>query len=75
MRKNTISINSALSLLILNINNNILTSVYFISKNPLFSVESNKLQQDGLAKGSGNLIGSPSSPNQYLITKSKIIIS
>jgi len=70
MRKNTISINSVLSLLILDNNNNILTSVYFMSKNPLFSVESNKLQQDGLVKGSGNLIGSPSSPNQYLITKS-----
>lgn len=46
-----------------------------MSKNPLFSVESNKLQQDGLVKGSGNLIGSPSSPNQCLTTKSKIIIS
>jgi len=45
------------------INNNILTLMYFMSKYPLFSMESIKLR-DGLVNGSGNLIGSPSSPNQ-----------
>lgn len=44
-------------------NNNVLTLVYLISKYP-FPEESNKLEHEGLAKGSGNLIGSPSSPNQ-----------
>lgn len=48
-----------------------LTLVYLMSKYSLFSVDSNKLQHDGLVKGSGNLIGSPSSPNQWLKTKTK----
>jgi len=73
MRKNTHNINSELSLLIKGINNNnILTLMYLMSKYPLFSVESKKLL-DGLVKGSGNLIGSPSSPNQWLTKLYKII--
>lgn len=40
-----------------------LTLVYLMPKNP-FSEEFNNLRHDGPIKGSGNLIGSPSSPNQ-----------